>query len=657
MKKSFKTFIDRERSTHMKEKVLESLAAEALKPVSSVIDAALAPKIQRIRVNAKKRELKDRLGEKTINDLLEGYFKRLLRRVSGITTLAFPQQQLSLISIYEPLKLKKSRMQGFESYGHVEIISLNAKQLEEGENYLIIDSAGMGKSTFAKYLVLDIFQSSIKIPLFLELRRIGASETLLGKLSKEIDESQEDIDARFLGMLLEQGGYVIILDGFDELSKNGRKRIGEEITELALKYDRNSIILTSRPEVSIPEISNSTVLKIQPLDREQAESLVLRYDAVANITVGKGLIREFNTVSLDFLKTPLLVILLYRTYGYNQTIAAKVTSFYDDMFNAFYKGHDLSKSGFSRPKLSGLDSEDFRRLLRGFCFLLTTYEKNSIASKTQVFSFIEKSIKLTNVVPSSASDFLDDLLLSVPFLMKDGGEYRFIHKSIVDFFTGEFLASSPDAEEIIKNVLAGSILNSFSKAFSFLAEINPSLFRRLIVAPAARAIIEEKVQLLDPILQTLVFFGYSSMRIEADDGKHKKTSLGPDIVERNTSSFEIQKKRYRLLFYRVKKLKLIPWAAWIQISSLSKYSGRLMGHNPYGLVRLLTPGEMYSLRQEPVASCAKDAAVYTYLEEQVHSIFQYEDVRVIDLDACKKMIEATREERETQNWINSLLNK
>jgi hypothetical protein len=500
-------------------KALEMVASEALKPVSGVINALIGPKLERMKVQAKKRELKERLQDKVIQDLLEQYFKRLLQRVSGIKTIVFPEQILPLTSIYEPLRLKMTPAKNFKLGNDQKIITLGATDLEPGQNYLIVDSAGMGKSTFAKHLVLDIFHSTIKIPLFLELRRIDHSETLLGRLSKDIDEDQDDIDDKFLKMLLTQGEYVIILDGYDELTDSARSTIGPQIAELAIKYDQNTLVLTSRPEVIIPDISRSIVYSIQPLEKEQAESLVLRYDAFANLSVGKGLISQFDNVSEEFLKTPLLLVLLYRTYGYNQSIATSVTSFYDDVYNAFYKGHDLTKSGFSRTKLSELDSENFRRLLRGFCFLLLTLTKYSLKNRTEGHTLIEKAITLTSINPSSIPAFLDDLLVSVPFLINDGNEFRFIHKSIAEFFAAEYLAFAPNAEKTIKIVRASQLSVTFSKPFDFLAGLNPSLFRGLIVGPVAKSFLAKKNSIKDPVIRSLIFFGITHIGFSQEQEK------------------------------------------------------------------------------------------------------------------------------------------
>jgi len=139
----------------MKEAIITKIATEALKPVSSVIDALLSAKLQRIRDWAEKQDLSSRLGSTVIDVLLDEYLRRLLRRICGITTIVFPQQTLPLTSIYEPLSLNE-----LYSTGNPKQSPSNIKTLKEGGNYFVVDSAGMGKSTFAKHLILEILNAS-----------------------------------------------------------------------------------------------------------------------------------------------------------------------------------------------------------------------------------------------------------------------------------------------------------------------------------------------------------------------------------------------------------------------------------------------------------------------------------------------------------------
>ena len=76
----------------MNEEIVTKLATESIKPVSTVVDALLGPKLERIKIAARKREIAGRLDHAVVNDLLDQYLRSLIRRVSEITTIVFPNK-------------------------------------------------------------------------------------------------------------------------------------------------------------------------------------------------------------------------------------------------------------------------------------------------------------------------------------------------------------------------------------------------------------------------------------------------------------------------------------------------------------------------------------------------------------------------------------
>ena len=67
----------------------------------------------------------------------------------------------------------------------------------------------------------------------------------------------------------------------------------------------------------------------------------------------------------EFLANPLLVSLLFKAFEYKQQVPFKKHVFYRQVYDALYHHHDLTKEpGFERKKHSGLDLEDFHRVLR-----------------------------------------------------------------------------------------------------------------------------------------------------------------------------------------------------------------------------------------------------------------------------------------------------
>jgi hypothetical protein len=651
----------------MEEATIATIATEALKPFSGVIDALLSTKLKRLKLWSERQELNSRLESIVIDNLLDNYLRRLLKRVCGITTIAFPQQVLPLTSIYEPLKVRQKT-----SFKSVKRTLLSLQTLKMGNNCIIVDSAGMGKSTYAKHLAIEILNSADKIPIFLELRRIDDTESLLEKLTRELDETQDDIDEELLLMLLDEGGFVIILDGYDELTDQTRERIGPQITELAIRCDKNSLILTARPEVNLPEIPDSKIFTIDHLERKQAESLVLRYDAVAKIGIGKELIGQFDLVSEAFLQTPLLVVLLYRTFGFNRSIATKITSFYDDVFNAFYKGHDLSKAGFARPKLSELDAEDFRRLLRGFSFLLSARQIDNLKSISDAILFIEEAIKLTSIKPVSPSTFLDDLLLTVPLLTKDGTEIRFIHKSIREFFSAEFLAYTPQSEPIIEKIRDGNLKDSFINPFQYLSELNPSLFRRLIVAPLAKKILAEKRPIKDPYIRTVCFLELEKASLGLWNSDLANTNPDPRYAMKRgemiiTLVGSLQGEEYELTAARSRRrTQNIPSAAWQLITKDGGNVNTLMERLNYGRGSLdgvdsfLVPNEWVAIDDERILSNSNNPTIRALLavliSDETHDGLQGY-VGILDEQACKDLLAQIEQEVATHSWLESLISR
>lgn len=543
----------------------------------------------------------------------------------------------------------------------------NVKTLKEGQNYLIIDSAGMGKSTFAKHLVLEILDLTNKIPIFLELRRIAESESLLEKIASEIDETKKDVNEELLLKLLNEDEFVIILDGYDEIPDQFRNEIGQQISELSIKFENNSIILTSRPEVNIPEILQSTVLKIKPLNKEQAKSLLLRYDSIANIDVGKKLIEQFDRVKKEFLETPLLVVLLYRTYGFNQSIATRISSFYDEVYNALYKGHDLTKSGFARQKASRLDSEDFRRLLRGFSFLLIIQRKENLKSRSEAIRVIDEAAKLTSVNPISSSDFFDDLLLSVPLFTKEGTEFRFIHKSFGEFFSAEFLSYYPKSEQIIKNLNESVLAKSLVNTFEFISDINPSLFKREIVLPLAKEILK-KINLYPNIILTTKLIGIFKIGLwdkdlyteKSPDGRNNITI--PRLMPSTWYFYGKVKDKNFILAIGNSHIKKYPPSIWNFIANLNnwKLTRTELDFDPISDIPInvwLDLENNFVLRNinNDVIKMAIKSVIESEQELPIEN--RLYKVAIIDENRCKEVIKDVDQESETQNWLENLISE
>jgi hypothetical protein len=631
---------------------LGTIAKEALKPASSLIDALVSPMVARLQEWSSERNLHRRMDSSRLERAFEHYMRQIYRRAAGTTTMVFPQRVLPLPAIYEPLKL----------IDHLRRERVAESELEQdGFRAYIIDHAGMGKSTLSKHLVLRCLRRRERIPLLLELRTIGEGEQLVEALGKQFDTLDQTFDRDVLNRLLEEGKFLIILDGFDEVPEKYRNDVTREIEALAKRAESSSIILTSRPENALPEMPLAQTLTISSLSPKKAANLVFRYDTLGRIDVGKRLVQEFHSVPSRFLRTPLFVGLLYRTFGFNGAISTRVSSFYDEVFNALYKGHDLSKSGFARSKVSSLDYEDFRRLLRGLAFLMLAKQTIGFRSEVEAMRFVADASRLTSVRPASSESYLKDLLKAVPFLIREGIEIRFLHKTFVEYFAAEYITSLDNAADLLGKIRLSSSQPQFVPSFELISDLNPTLYRRVFVAPLAEAVLRHKPT-ADPLVRTLSFFGEVRFALfMAEPYDHRAPFPRPTDYKHEWYFYDEEHKVRLVIAMKVDSLEVMQ-ASWNLVTEEQETPFEVNHHSDFSSASNL-PSQGWVELPDSQAS-APD--LWPVLEAAIKSILSNPSdlsprldseggSRLLSNTAAQHVLNLVREEASNREWIVDLL--
>ncbi|MUK42296.1 hypothetical protein GNP61_12125 [Aliivibrio fischeri] len=484
---------------------VEKMALEAGKPVVGFFNAMLEPKIEKVRVWAEKKELKNQLDPEALSETLGSYLSILSSRVSFISSICFPQKQFSIDEAYEPLFLESYNPHYLEEASRLPISKIinNLNQ-----SCLILDSAGMGKSTFSKYLITQILYKSDRIPVLYELRKSKKGIDLIESIARELDPLGRVFSRELFYELLKHGKFIIVLDGFDEVPLERQQDMANEINSLSIKGMKNTLVLTSRPQELIPEIVDVEIYRFSSFSIEQAKSLVLKLDHISNLDVGKRLINEFDNVPDKFLENPLLVSLLYTTFGANNSIADRICTFYDEVYQALYKGHDLiNKNGFVRDKDSNLDFEQFRVLLRSLCFQMILKRKTAFSSWSEAIDYVNNAIKSSKVEPKSASAFLNDLINAVPLMQKDGSDYKFLHKTIIEYFAAEYIVYKPNSEALLQKMFDSKSFSAFKTVFDFVYDISSSLYDKVITKYHAEKLLSN-FEFFDEKYSTVVTSNY-----------------------------------------------------------------------------------------------------------------------------------------------------
>ncbi|MBI6818614.1 NACHT domain-containing protein, partial [Pseudomonas syringae] len=451
----------------------QKVISEAAKPGLELINAALSPTVEKVRKWAAEKELKGKLDSDVLSLTMERYLIKLSERVKEITSITFPQLKLNIYEAYEPLFMVRNT--------HFEITNnlITADELVScpSRPTIIVDGAGMGKSTFSKFIVTKLLFKSDRIPILFDLRKVDPKLDITDNIVTELDFPDEKFDRRLFYRLLKLGKFFVILDGFDEIPIDHQHLLANQLHEISVKGGDNAIIITTRPQEIVPDLTNATSLRFAPFTLEQALSLLNRYDKISGLDVGERLSREVSSIPSKFIESPLLVSLLYRTYGVNNSVADKISTFYDEIYHALYKGHDLiNKNGYAREKKSGLGFEDFRKLLRALCHYMMLRMKISFESLSEADSFINDAAKISLAMPSSTSSFLDDLFVAVPLMQRDGTEYKFFHKTLLEYFAAEYIIFNESSMSLLNKIFESPLAPYFAKVFEFLNDMNPLLF-------------------------------------------------------------------------------------------------------------------------------------------------------------------------------------
>lgn len=448
--------------------------------VKPVIDTLLKPKLDSLGKWLKEKKIDNQVIDFHIYEThFQEYLCRTLENSSIINTLIFPNQQIDLESIYQPLTLIDNSLNQQEK---IKITCFPNALFEKYQRVLISDSAGMGKSTLSRFIVTQAIKENKNIPIFIELRKINSRNSILNEILNQLNEIDKIFDKDFLLRLLKLGEFLIVLDGFDEISNEEQELVTKGIKEFISKCSNNYFLLTSRPEGSLSAFGDFKVTYINGLRTPEAYELFQRFDKICCSNLSKKLIDEIKGINSqvnEFLTNPFLVSLLYKTYSFKKDIPSRKSTFYDEVYTALFQAHDLSKESYKRDKNSKLDIQDFRLVLREFA--IYSAKKGEVEySRTNAIEYISICKAKLPFLSFKENDFVTDLLTTVPIFTTEGNNIKWAHKSLQDYFAAEYITYHPQKEKII-NYLIDKDVRKYQNIIDLVIELDPNLIRLYVL--------------------------------------------------------------------------------------------------------------------------------------------------------------------------------
>jgi len=462
-----------------------------------------------------------------------------IKNIRKVKTILQPEKAVDLLKFYYPCKVKID-----DKPKTIRDIS----EFHWDGNIVIKGTVGQGKSIFFRYLASREMVKGKKIPLFVELRRIGKGEKLVDHMVEEaIVLGLKGLDKGTFLWLAEKGKVVLLLDAFDEIHESERTRITNEIERLAKKYEHLQILISSRPNSGIENSPFFQVFEIAQLeDQEYEEAIrVMAEESVAGNIIKA--VRSSRSPVLALLTTPLMVALLIVRHRIEQTVPENVIGFYQGLFGLLISRHDRMKGGYTRSRKSGLGDSALEDIFEGICFL-TRKERQGAYVLRDFTRYAKESARL-NGYKCEPDNVIEDIIKITCLILEEGEECKFIHKSVQEYHASCFIKGQPDdsVKRFYDHVLR--IWSNWEQELDFLSMIDKYRFLRWFLITDMCQILDLEATYIPTkwkpeIAQMKKLFVRWRFEIEVKTGKLFSFSWGI----RSGGSYTSQKKTAKGLF-------------------------------------------------------------------------------------------------------------
>lgn len=656
--------------------ITESLiTAAATQMIKSFVDKIIMPKAEKFfkSVGISYKEVLDKN-----RDYFGEYYHRTYEKYSIVNTLVFHNSQRLLKDIYVTQSLVKEH--GFQDDDKPIVIDKYPRDLiDKYQKILITDTAGMGKSTMTKRMFIDLIDNGLEgigIPIYIELNKLNKNHDILQEIQNELNSLSEDFDNDLLLRFIQTGGFIFFLDGYDEISIADRDEVTQDIKDFISKASKgNSFILTSRPEGNLMSFGDFQSFSIQPLTEDEAYELLTKYDKSKNKELSSKLVEllqsgEYDSIA-EFLENPLLVSLLFTAYDYNRSIPFEKHRFYGVVFEAYFEKHDNTKAMKKREKYSGLNYDGFDRILRyvGYdCLIRTGVQFN----KDTILNTIREAKEFCGISDFSENAFLEDLVSTVPLFCKEGTDYKWVHKSLLEYFAARFIFcdAKESQDKILTAIYNSENLDKYINMLDLYYDIDWKGFSKNITLPFCEIFIDNcdshfnDLNFSKDLISTRIsnlLFAKSALLVLSDEGGARNQIHARHIIEETDSEFQlrrafrIQRAHNEMVFFALgKPSKMYGLARLLNEKKASVVGFEKGAYKDYLQLREDGfPKEISEFEHDKV--CFIDVKTGNQSKELYHAtnILPYWYLGIcIDYDACKKEAERIKKEIDQNNTVD-----
>lgn len=400
-------------------------------------------------------------------------------------------------------------------------------------NIIISGTAGVGKTTFLRYVYLRCIETAYKVPIVVELRNFNLAETpnLESFLLTEIIGTRTDYNKEW-GNFFNSIGFVFLLDGFEEVEINRKQGLVKDLEIFIARNPKSNFLISSRPATGVEYILQFFQGEILPLNENDISRFIDHYSNDSNLIIRfkNSLFSEPRNVFLEYLRNPLFLSIYLLNFEYQSDLPAKRSIFFRQIFDFLYSQHDsVTKVGFFREKLSGLSKDKIEEVLKRLAFLTFVEGKNTL-SKDQLIQLLNQIKKSYPNLEFENEKLLTDFVMGMTIIIQDGNFYSFYHYSIVEYFTALFISGLADKNKskALSKLFTSDFYNRYGISENFWElskELDEIGFLKFVIKPSL-------IKIQD------AFENYES-RILINLGYHKVIGNGHNLGLNDFQTFEL----------------------------------------------------------------------------------------------------------------------
>lgn len=450
--------------------------------MAELVTAALAKALLPVFVNLAKESaalIKDQKFKLDAQGAAEKLSKTVID-ICTVKTMWSKDQGIPVDQFYYPSKILRRHIPGQE---------IPLTQLFR-EKCVIEGIVGQGKSILLRHLCQLAVENEV-IPIFIELKDLSSERNLETLLLNYLEASGIAGGKYIFSHLAATGRIALILDGFDEISREHAANTTYEIERLRIKYEHLGIIVSSRPYTDIQKLASFDVYCLASLGKTDYDGFLSKLirDPIKRFNIREAIDDAPKNIK-DVITTPLMLTLLVMVYESESEIPSTLPGFFDKLFGTVFSRHDRLKAGFDRKHYSGLSESKLQKLFDSFCFMLMQAGGKRDVDRDLFISAFDKAIRYTPDCKCELDEFRKDIVDVACLMLDDGFDVvTFLHKSIMEYHSASFIKNSNDEVACKFYARARGDYDTWGAVLLFLSSIDGFRYGREYVLEAYPALL------------------------------------------------------------------------------------------------------------------------------------------------------------------------